>query len=82
MIGVLYWVLNAGLVGYTICWSVVFLVFAAIMIILFFDGGKGRIKEEEQLIIEQQKKQEQMKGKAIKKRTDTLEKIEINGRIL
>jgi hypothetical protein len=72
MIGLLYWVLNAGLVGYTICWSVVSLVFAVIMIIMFFVGGKGRIKEEKRLIIEQQKKQEQMKGKASKNRTDPI----------
>jgi hypothetical protein len=72
MIAFLFWVLNAGLTGYIICWSVVFLAFVSIMIVLFYFGGKGRIKEEKRLIIEQQQKQELMKGKDRNKKTDLI----------
>jgi hypothetical protein len=51
MLGFLFWVLSAGLTGYTIAWSTTFLVFAVIMIILFYYGGKSRIKEEKRLIV-------------------------------
>lgn len=56
MIGFLFWILAAGLEGYTIAWSVVFLVFVAFMFMLFYIGGKSRIKEEKRLIIEQQER--------------------------
>jgi uncharacterized membrane protein len=75
MIGFLFWVTTAGLTGYTIVWSVVFLVFVVVMIILFFFGGKGRIREEKRLIIEQQKKQELMKAKGQKKQTEDVQEL-------
>lgn len=63
MLGFLFWVLNGGLVGYTIVWSIVFLVFTMMMMILFYIGGRGRIREEKKLIAEQQAKQESMANK-------------------
>ena len=44
-VGFLFWVLNGGLNGYVIAWSIVFLVFTILMIFLFYVGGKSRIKE-------------------------------------
>lgn len=63
MLGFLFWVLNNGLMGYTIAWSVMYLVFVATMIILFWIFGKSRIREEKRLIAEQQEKQEQLMNK-------------------
>ena len=53
----------SGLEKYTIVWINVFLVFVAVLIFLFFFGGKRRIREEKRLVIEQQLKQEKMKIK-------------------
>lgn len=50
MIGFLFWVLAGGLSGYIMTWSIVFLVFTFLMLILFYFGAKGRIKEEKKLI--------------------------------
>jgi len=44
MIGFLFWVTSGGLEGYIIAWSIVFLCFVVIMIILFYVGGKSRIR--------------------------------------
>ena len=44
MIGLLFWVTGSGLNTYIVVWSIFFLVFAVVMMILFFIGGKGRIK--------------------------------------
>jgi hypothetical protein len=44
MIGFLHWVLKGGLEDYTIVWSIVFLVFTVVLIILFYHGGRSRIK--------------------------------------
>ena len=74
MIGFLYWILGAGLEGYTIAWSVVFLVFVVLMIVLFYIGGKSRIREEKRLIIEQQKRQEKMRHKNNRRKTYELGK--------
>jgi uncharacterized protein YacL len=74
MIGFLFWILAAGLEGYTIVWSVVFLVFTALMFVLFYIGGKSRIKEEKRLIIEQQQKEEKMRNKDNRRRTYELER--------
>ena len=63
MIGLLFWILATGLANYTIFWSVVFLVFVAVLMVLFFFGGKSRIKEEKRPVIEQQMKHEKIKGK-------------------
>ena len=63
MLGFLFWVLNSGLTGYTIAWSVMYLVFVAVMIILFWIFGKSRIREEKRLIAEQQEKQERLMNK-------------------
>jgi hypothetical protein len=54
MIGLLFWVLNSGLTGYIIAWSVIFLVFVVFMIFLFFVWGKSRIRQEKQMIIAEQ----------------------------
>lgn len=64
MIGFLFWVTKAGLEGYTIVWSIVYLCFVTFMIVLFYIGGKGRIREEKRLIIEQQERQEKFKHKS------------------
>jgi uncharacterized membrane protein len=74
MIGFLFWIMTAGLEGYTIVWSIVFLVFTVLMIFLFFIGGKSRIREEKRLIIEQQEKQEQFKHKSNTKKWKKVEK--------
>jgi hypothetical protein len=50
MIGLLFWVLIGGLSGYTVVWSIVFLCFTFVMMILFYYGGKNRIKEEKRMI--------------------------------
>jgi hypothetical protein len=50
MIAFLFWVLNTGLESYTVVWSIVFLCFALMMMILFYYGGKNRIKEEKRMI--------------------------------
>ena len=57
MIGFLFWITQAGLNDYVIIWSIIFLVFVVIMMVLFFIGGKNRITEEKELIQENQKKQ-------------------------
>ena len=44
MIGFLHWVLKGGLEDFIIVWSIVFLVFTVILIILFYHGGRSRIK--------------------------------------
>jgi hypothetical protein len=62
MIGFIFWVLSGGLEGYTIVWSIVFLCFVTIMMVLFFVGGKSRIREEKQLIEEAHRKHEEMAG--------------------
>lgn len=74
MIGFLFWVLGAGLEGYTIAWSAVFLVFVALMFMLFYFGGKSRIKEEKRLIIEQQEREEKMRHNNNRRKTYELEK--------
>ena len=63
MIGFLFWIQRGGLEGYTIVWSIVFLVFTLLMMILFYIGGKDRIREEKRLIVEQQEKQAKMANK-------------------
>lgn len=63
MIGFLFWILRGGLEGYTIVWSIVFLVFVLLMMILFYIGGRARIREEKRLIVEQQEKQAKMANK-------------------
>lgn len=76
MLGFLFWVLNNGLMGYTIAWSVMYLVFVATMIILFWIFGKSRIREEKRLIAEQQEKQEKLMNK------DNVRKNRSKGEIL
>jgi hypothetical protein len=44
MIGFLFWIVNAGLSGYTTAWSIATLCFTIIMIILFYVGGRKRIQ--------------------------------------
>ena len=68
MIGFLFWVLNNGLTNYTIAWSIMYLVFVAIMIILFWIFGKSRIREEKRLIAEQHERQEKLMNKENVKR--------------
>lgn len=63
MIGFLFWITNRGLESYTIVWSIVFLVFVVLMMILFYIGGRARIRDEKNLIAEQQAKQESMANK-------------------
>jgi O-antigen/teichoic acid export membrane protein len=50
MIGFLFWILSTDLTNYIIAWSVAFLAFAVMMMILFYYGGKNRIREEKRLI--------------------------------
>jgi hypothetical protein len=57
LIGFLFWVTAAGLNGYIICWVVILLVFIAIVIVLFYLGGKDRIRLEKELIEENQRRQ-------------------------
>lgn len=63
MLGFLFWILNNGLTNYTITWSVVYLVFVASMIILFWIFGKSRIREEKRMIAEQHEKYEKLMNK-------------------
>jgi hypothetical protein len=46
LIGFTFWTRAAGLEGYIIVWSFAAILFAIIMMILFYVGGKGRIREE------------------------------------
>ena len=62
MIGSIFWVLNKGLEQTIQVWSIVFLVFTAILIIAFYVGGRTRIREEKRMIVEAQHKHEEMIG--------------------
>jgi hypothetical protein len=44
MIAFLFWVLKSGLDSFVVVWSIVFLAFILMLIILFYYGGRGRIK--------------------------------------
>jgi hypothetical protein len=49
MIGLLFWILASGLANYTIFWSVVLLVFVAVLMILFFFGENQGSKRKKDL---------------------------------
>ena len=44
-IGMLLWCTQGSLSTYAVIWSIVFLTFLVVLMVLFFIGGKGRIKE-------------------------------------
>ena len=46
MIAFMFWCTKGGLTAYAIIWSIIFLVFVVVLMVLFFIGGRGRIKEE------------------------------------
>lgn len=54
MIGFLYWVINKGLEQFVQVWSILFLIFASLLIIAFYVGGRTRIREEKRLIADAQ----------------------------
>lgn len=44
MIAFLFWCTDGGLNSYAIVWSVLFLLFVVVLMILFYVGGRNRIK--------------------------------------
>ena len=43
------WIVIGGLETYTVVWSIIFLVFVVVMLILLNIGGTQRIREEKEL---------------------------------
>jgi hypothetical protein len=44
LIGFIYWVLATGLIDYNTIWSIILLVFVAILLVGFYFTGKARIR--------------------------------------
>lgn len=50
LIGFLYWEFARGISEFVLVWSIVLIVFVALMFVAIFVGGRSRIKAERQMI--------------------------------